>query len=836
MKIKNFCAGFTITLLVSAMILYTLNITNVQAQDMGSFNDVPDSYDYSQAVNYLHGTGVVEGYSDGTFRPDNTINRAEFLKIIILSKGETPEGTGCFPDVNGQWYDGYVCKAKESGLVEGYPDGNFKPERPINFVESGKIVSIGLHLIPDESFQDDWYHSYVKAIEERKGIPPSIVTFDQYINRGEMAEMIWRIMMGQDLPTAYYGDLKQATSDKLVHEISSCDELKEKFESAGSRYYGYEGMTMETQTSKSFDDSADESTLVPTAGTNLEGGAEEYSTTNVQVEGVDEADIVKTDGEYIYIVKGDSIRVLKAYPPSQMVELDAVGFDDESFLPEDMYVDGNKLVVVGASYVEYQYPSGDNLETAIYPYYGGNTSKVYIMDISDKQNIKKFRELEFEGNYNQSRKVDEMVYLVLNRFTFWAYPQIESADAIIPRYKDSEHDQAVPICDCSDVKYVPDFDQSNYLILVGIPIDEADADISKEVVLGSSDNVYASVNNMYVASSNWDTALNSSQTTNVYKFNLGEDNVDFLKKGNVPGRVLNQFSMDEYDNHFRIATTKSNMWNGMLSNSVYVLDENMDMAGKLENIAPDERIYSTRFIGDRLYMVTFKQIDPFFVIDMADHKFPKILGELKIPGYSDYLHPYDENHILGFGKETVDPTELEEQNFGLFDFEWFQGMKVALFDVTDVKNPIQKFKVVIGDRGTESALLYDHKALLFDKARNLLAFPVKVAILNENVKDPGSPQNIYGEYVFQGAYVYKIDTENGFDLQAQITHYDTDELGSNNDYYWFGEKNVQRILYLDDYLYTVSKGMVKVNDMTSDYEETDSLRVGGESNMYFITR
>jgi uncharacterized secreted protein with C-terminal beta-propeller domain len=239
-------------------------------------------------------------------------------------------------------------------------------------------------------------------------------------------------------------------------------------------------------------------------------------------------------------------------------------------------------------------------------------------------------------------------------------------------------------------------------------------------------------------------------------------------------------------------------------------------------------------MGDRLYMVTFKKIDPFFVIDMADHKFPKILGKLKIPGYSDYLHPYDENHILGFGKETVEPTEWEEENWGGFDFEWFQGMKVALFDVTDVENPVEKFKIVIGDRGTESPLLYDHKALLFDRARNLLAFPVKIAELSEEAKDPDDPQNIYGDYVFQGAHVYNVDLENGFDLQAQISHYDEDEVAMKSGSYWFGEKDIERVLYLDDYLYTVSKGMVKANDMNTDYEDVNSVEVGGESDMYHI--
>jgi uncharacterized secreted protein with C-terminal beta-propeller domain len=145
-------------------------------------------------------------------------------------------------------------------------------------------------------------------------------------------------------------------------------------------------------------------------------------------------------------------------------------------------------------------------------------------------------------------------------------------------------------------------------------------------------------------------------------------------------------------------------------------------------------------MGDRGYMVTFKKVDPLFVIDLKDPRSPKILGALKIPGYSDYLHPYDENHIIGFGKDT------EEVGNGAF----YQGMKIAVFDVTDVTNPIEMFKENIGDRGTDSELLRNHKALLFSKDKNLLAFPVTVMeVKNKNKADKESIFQ-YGEFAFQG--------------------------------------------------------------------------------------
>ena len=330
---------------------------------------------------------------------------------------------------------------------------------------------------------------------------------------------------------------------------------------------------------------------------------------------------------------------------------------------------------------------------------------------------------------------------------------------------------------------------------------------------------------MYVAASDWSYSYNWSPTTestNFYKFNLERDNVKFLNKGNVPGRILNQFSMDEYDNHFRVATTKGWTWDETVpsSNNVYVLDSDMNMTGKIEGIAPGEEIFSVRFMGKRAYLVTFKKIDPFFVIDVGDPAFPKVLGKLKIPGFSDYLHPYDENHIIGFGKDTEDATEQQMADWSQ-DFAWYQGIKVALFDVTDVANPKEMYKVVIGDRGSDSPLLYDHKALLFDKATGLLSFPVTVAEIKD--KTAAYDPSTYGDIVFQGAYVYNLSLTDGFKLWGTISHYDANEVANQSGYYWYGEKDIQRVLYIGDYLYTVSRGMVKANRKVSGVEEINKI-------------
>ena len=361
-----------------------------------------------------------------------------------------------------------------------------------------------------------------------------------------------------------------------------------------------------------------------------------------------------------------------------------------------------------------------------------------------------------------------------------------------------------------------------------------------QTYLGSGENIYVSNENLYVAVTNYnydaitykndiviskeakiavDPGYRDRRETDIYKFSLNGNKMTYLSKGSVPGLILNQFSMDENSGYFRIATTTGEVWGtgeDASGNNLYILDDTMNISGKIEGIAKGEKIYSVRFMGDRGYIVTFKTVDPLFVIDLKDPTKPKILGALKIPGYSDYLHPYDENHIIGFGKDTI------ETSSGGF----YMGMKVALFDVSDVSNPKQKFSEVIGDRGTDSELLRNHKALLFSKEKNLLAFPVTVAETrgkdDSALNEWGVPE--YGEFSFQGAYVYNLDPEKGFTLKGKITHISDEEYLKAGNYFYDSNKLVERILYINDTLYTLSKGMYKANSL-DDLSDKGTLEI-----------
>ncbi len=852
------------------LILFLISIISFPAiAQTEVFNDVYSTNINNDAITYLKDAKVIQGYADGSYKPENRINRAEFIKIIVAAKVASPTGSYCFTDVKNEWYAKYICTAKNLGYVQGYSDGTFKPGDYINFAEASKIVTKAFGVQSDTTgTNNEWFAGYVKGLENENAIPTTIQTFDKDITRGDMAELIWRL---KEKPA----DKVTQTYDEIASDfpaISSCAALKEKFteyQSQMAQPYAYRtftdemGMVQESANVKT--------TEAPTAGAAVGEGEGEaatvFSETNVQVEGVDEADIIKNDGEYIYMIKGQTVRIIKAYPPSGMKEVSAIEIDDQSFWPQEMFVDGDKLVVIGQS-SNYYYGVTPLKSMIMPPYpYNSNQTRVYIFDISDRTVPHQERVVRLDGIYNTSRRIGNDMYLVLNASpNVWVYDSATKGEDLIPQIQDNEGDPQ-PMAGCADIRYFPGFYQPNYLITVSIPLDDPKGEIDREVFLGSGDNVYSSRTHLYVANTaydynrytDWDWRSDETKTR-VYKFALEDGKIDFKAKGEVPGTILNQFSMDAYIDNFRIATTKGNTWDDSnpSKNNVYVLDADMKTVGSLEDLAPGERIYSTRFMGDRLYMVTYRQVDPLFVIGLSNPEKPTVLGRLKIPGFSEYLQPYDDNHIIGFGKETV---EDEKGNVTM------EGMKIAIFDVTDVSNPIQKFVQTIGDRGTYSELLNNHKALLFDKEKELLAFPIEIvekvtpeemnctkfrystcpsfcysrcipttctqdsegrANCTSDCEGLGSCYNPdYDQYTttFSGAMVYKINLTDGLKLKGKITHYSDEDILKMGNYWPYDyEKQIQRIIYIGDYLYSISQGMVKSSTMDT-VEDVKSLTI-----------
>lgn len=561
-------------------------------------------------------------------------------------------------------------------------------------------------------------------------------------------------------------------------------------------------------------------------------GTPEHSETNIQVEGVDEADIVKNDGKYIYTISkttstsNNSVDIVRAYPPEEAKKLSQIDFDKEINL-EEMFIDDNLLAVIGSKYNKEDYKMVSFIKT---------------YNTSDKEKPKLVRNIEYEGSYETSRKVDNNIYMVLSSSPIY-YPLRDTKDIkpqdIIPKYKDEKEESRKalePVCDCGDIGYIKPDQFSSFISIISMPIDDQNKPVDKKVIAGSAEEVYASLKNIYVISSNYNYYMwegpnsNEDEKTNIYKFKMDGPSTQFLISSEVPGTVLNQFSMDEYNNYFRIATTKGQVWDEKTKakNNVYVLDSELKTVGKIEGLAEGEKIYSARFMGNKAYLVTFKKVDPFFTLDMSDPKNPKVLGVLKIPGYSDYLHPYDENHIIGIGKNTTEATNELKNERGI-DFAWYQGIKIAIFDVTDFANPKEMHKVLIGDRGTDSYALEDHKAFLFDKNKNLLVLPISLAELTEEQKKSSKTEaSTYGEFKYQGAYVYDISLE-GINLKGRITHIDDISALSkkypSGIYDYSGDTNyIKRSLYIGDYLYTVSNGRVKANKL-SDLSQVADIKL-----------
>jgi len=896
-------------LVVMTLISLIPALPAVAAGGTGPFTDVAADYVNSTAIDYLKTAGIISGYADGTYKPTDEINRAEFTKIVVGSLFTGLKGKNCFPDVKDGWYAPFVCKAKEEGIITGYADGNFRPEEKIKFSEAAKIIANALGGGVDPAAlttsSGQWFQPYVMNLETKKDIPLSVEFFDENVTRDEMAEMIYRLKANvTSKATRTYNEID---GNGLV-KVGSCAELKTRFMEQ-SLYNNYGGMGLgggggdlggfaeAMPTPAMAPVSADSAKSAITTGGG--GGATDYSTTNIQVQGVDEADVVKNDGRYIYLIRGNSLRIVDAYPADNLKELVSfvLGEENESFYPIEMYADGDTLTVIGNISRYYADPIVTDSVSKVSaemmpPYFGYNRTKVFVVNIADRAKPKVSRAVEYDGSYNSSRKVGDTLYMVMNQYIYYPYygmptpmpyeavttttvAPTEAVDAIVPKMLDTAVGKEKAVAPCSDIYILPKARDFNYLIASAVPLKDLAKEVKNSVIIGDSGNIYSSKTGLYVAATDWGGGFYrqySDYGTTIYRFALADANISYKNAGKVPGTVLNQFAMDENNGFFRIATTKDEWTPGSaMSTGVYVLNSAMNTVGKVENIAPGEKMYSARFMGDTAYLVTFKRVDPFFVLDMSDAKKPVIKGQLKIPGYSTYLQPYDENHVLGFGND-VDASKVTD------DSDWLPwdatlGMKISMFDVTDINKPTELFKEVIGDRGTSSEVLYNHKALLFDLEKGLMAFPVTVYEIPKTDSCsaekystcPSTCQKIcvpssctsengirictadcdgadsckswdvsYGKPVFDGAYVYNVSLTKGFELKGKVSHYsatEADNLTTNG--YTDYNKTIQRALYIGEYLYTISPSAIKAS-LLSDLSDKKMIELAGDLwNLYY---
>lgn len=520
------------------------------------------------------------------------------------------------------------------------------------------------------------------------------------------------------------------------------------------------------------------------------------SDTNNQVEGVQEGDIIKNDGKYIYLNTSSGLKIIDSNPLSPKI-ISTIQVPENTNISE-IFVTGNEVVVIGQNnYYHIMYDKSIEAEAMIMPprYYEDRTN-VLIYNIENIEKPILEKEYLFDGNYLSGRVIEDKLYLINTKYINFGYDAYnkEGIEISLPYYTDVLTNSKYEF-DYDEIKYFPNFIDSRYMYTVGIDLGDKNSKPDVDVYLGGSDTIYVSKDNMYASISDYTYDNTVVQTelynpgytisTVVYKFKLADGNIDVVNQGSVPGTIINQFSMDEYEGMFRIATTTGEVWQNTSNNNVYVLDDNMKIIGKLEGLAPGERIYSTRFAEDRIYMVTFRQVDPLYVIDTSNPEKPVVEGMLKIPGYSTYLHMVDKNHILGFGYDTEVSSWGGTINGGL---------KLSLFDVTNPDRPKEIHTEVIGKAGTYSEVLYNHKALMFSLSKGLMSFPVYV--YGENYKAE-----------FNGAYVYNVDNDS-FSYKNKISHMD-DNL------YTYGYE-IRRVIYIGDCIYSFSDNVMQIHSIDNN--------------------
>ena len=536
-----------------------------------------------------------------------------------------------------------------------------------------------------------------------------------------------------------------------------------------------------------------------------------HSETNAQVAGVDELDTVKNDGSYIYTVTNNTVAIVLAYPVTEAKLLAHVSVNGTL---QGIFVDGNKLVVVSQQYQQYPSPFIATLQPAgssivVYPIFLNypQTTSLSIFDISNHASPVLTTTLVVNGTLAGARLIGDYAYLVATQPVYCTGPillpvNVVNGQALTTGIATVYHS------DIADVAH-------SFTTVVGINVTEANpTPAAKIFLIGTSSNIYVSLHQIYLTQPIWSQV----EQTAVHRISIDGASISYQATGTVSGHVLNQFSMDEYNGNFRIATTGYSFnqvasTGGVASTYVqqtnlYVLDSGLHIIGKLEGLSPGEAFYAARFMGDRAYLVTFQRMDPLFVIGLQDPTQPKVLGQLNIPGVSDYLQPYDETHLIGFGKSS---TNVTWENAALF-----QGLKLSLFDVTDPSNPIDTSNFLVGDRGSDSPALTDHKSVLFDRSLNLLVIPLTIAQAQSNTTCTWC----YNPLVWQGAYVFNVTVQDGIIFRGGITHLATGQIPSWNNSNFF----VTRALYIGSVLYTISNNTVKMNSL-SDLTELNSVNL-----------
>jgi len=542
----------------------------------------------------------------------------------------------------------------------------------------------------------------------------------------------------------------------------------------------------------------------------LGGGTGQYSATNTQVAGIDEGDIVKTDGRAIYVASGPRVTILlpDGASTSQVASLDTT--PEGATIPGavlDMMLAGQTLVVFIQEYDMDTTAIGGTQPKVYVPYSVGQTTAL-LYDVTDPADPSLITALGQSGSYKTSRLTGEVLYLVTDYFlddpTKIAQDQ---PDTYVPQIWDDKVGVAVDP-DCIEV--IDPINEVRYTVASAIDLTTA-ARLSTQTVLAGADTVYMTQDNLYLAATQWDGKISKEQletleieysldgdgATNLVRLSLNDGQLAVAAEGTVPGRLLNQFSLDEYDGYLRLVVDVSG-WqpkadNWLQQTSLLVLDSDLTLAGVVPKLVTGESVKSVRFTGEVGYVVTFKQTDPLFAVDLSEPTKPVVMSELKIPGFSAYLHPWPGDLLLGVGVHANDDGRQ-------------LGLKLSMFDTADPYAVSELTSQPV--RGDDSEALFDHKAVLVDTERGLVGFPVL------SFNDKGQAKRSYVLYTYQGDQGFKLrgslavagaPTDHPF--ATCISQWGRDGCG------WMpgpGAEGFTRGVLVDENLYVVTAGQVDV--------------------------
>ena len=558
--------------------------------------------------------------------------------------------------------------------------------------------------------------------------------------------------------------------------------------------------------------------------------ARSASGTNNQVASVDEADIVKTDGRYVYLAANGALRIVEALKPRMLSVTMLAGNARE------LFVEGDRAVVFSST--------GNSGKRCTYAYDcsfagDGSATNVIVLDISDRTAPKVIRQIDLSGSLIAARRIGNTVHTVVSDGDAQTPPygtwpaDLEMCGTMEPTVRakfarlkaDNEpkvrkHVSSFPILSekgneqpmCNGLLRTAIRDGQAFTSVVSFDLRDDKTPATTATLQSRPGAVFASADALYLsvvhqkqnAGGRWYSSsyANVDEASEIHKFKIGENAKDtrYIGSGLVPGHVLNQFAMDEWSGYLRVATTRGRVPDPNVSSAISIMaegkDGNLVRVGAVEKIAPGEDIRAVRFDDDRGYVVTFKKTDPLFVVDLYQPAHPTVLGELKIPGFSTYIHRIDPDHLLSIGFDANDHG----------DFAYFDGVILQLFDVKNPTDPRLVHKEKIGSRGSSSEAATDHLAFNYFASEGLLAIPMTIC-------DGGGDGRNGDHLSFSGLLVYDVDLDKGFTRLGGVDHGSAAKGADCNTWWSNAQSTVKRSVFLDDLVYSIASDRVKVQRM-----------------------